>query len=248
MVEGGKIYARNALMGPGRVGEDQKGDEEECNEEKLPLGWWSVHCLLLAVFESVPFPLPSESVTTARDFVTSAELCLARVEWMDRSPQRTTDIHPPTARSLRRRRLCPPWQMTLPAWSSNLTLPLLSTLNINAPMTVTLLAAHHATLRTLLPSCSILFSTMKKKETLRTLLLQPLTLCRPKRASNTCLARLRRWLVLPNRLFRPTVSPRAGPLIKTILLFMRHLLLQLLGNPRRLLVENGNGHGRRRRS
>ena len=60
MVEGGKIYARNALMGPGRVGEDQKGDEEECNEEKLPLGWWSVHCLLLAVFESVPFPLPSE--------------------------------------------------------------------------------------------------------------------------------------------------------------------------------------------
>ncbi len=62
----------------------------------------------------------------------------------------------------------------------------------------------------------------------------------------TCLATLRRWLGHPSCLFRPTVSPKAGPLIKTTLR-LRHNN-PLLANPRGFRIEDGDGHGRKSRS
>lgn len=134
------------------------------------------------------------------------------------------------------------WRTTLLAWSSNPILRLLVILNINAPTTVTLLPPPR-TIRTLLHSCWIPFSTMKNMENPQILLLLALTLCRSRRAIYTCLARLRLWLVHPRCLFRPPASHKAGPLIKTTLLLNHQS--HLLANPRSLRVEDGGGHGRK---
>ena len=154
----------------------------------------------------------------------------------------TTQRSSPAAHSLS---LPTQWRMTLLAWSSNPIPRPLVILNINAPTTVTLLPAFRA-IRMPPRSCWTLSSTMKKKGTSQTLLLQVLTLCRSRRAIYICLARLRRWPVHPNCLFRTTASLRAGPLIKTTLRLRNHNLL--LANPRRFRIEDGGGRGRRSRS
>ena len=118
-----------------------------------------------------------------------------------------------------------------------------------------LTSLHIAAIETTPPPCTIhccwiLFSTMKTREIPRVLPLPALTLCLSRRAIYTCPARLHFWLGDSRRLFRPTASHKAGPLIKTTPLLSHHspLLANQEGLASKMEAAMGERAGLDRRS
>jgi hypothetical protein len=241
MPDRGKVYVRNGFIRNISGGESQKGYEEEEDEEELSSGGCLIHRSTRETISSARTSALNVlwAGNVARDVSMLRQQCCARLRLAtpDSALASTPHYNRPSLNLRLIRRLCPQWRMTLHAWSFKPIPRLLVILNTNAPTTVTLLPAFRA-----IRSCWTLSSTTKTREMSQILLLQVLTLCRSRRAIYICLARLRRWPVHPNCLFRPTASLRAGPLIKTTLRPRHH---NLLANPRRFRVGDGDGRGRK---